>query len=152
MIEKQVDLWFAATTADAVCVTTNGSLADRGRRGVMGRGCAKEAVEIWGEQGVHLERRLGMYLARFGNHTGVLMPPPPYTLVVFPVKHVWDEPATLELIARSAYELGTLADGMGWQQVVLPRPGCGNGGLTWDVVKPIIAPMLLGDRFVVVHK
>lgn len=34
-------------------------------------------------------------------------------------------------------------------RVVMPRPGCGNGGLKWEQVRPAIEP-LLDDRFTVV--
>jgi O-acetyl-ADP-ribose deacetylase (regulator of RNase III) len=71
-------------------------------------------------------------------------------LVVFPVKHEWMELADLALIQQSAYELIALADRLEWRRVVLPRPGCGNGGLTWDQVQPLLWD--LDDRFVVVTK
>lgn len=75
---------------------------------------------------------------------------PPPSLVIFPVKHAWYEPADLDLIRQSAIELLTLTAAQGWKTVLLPRPGCGNGQLTWDQVRPVIAPFL-NDRFVVVH-
>jgi len=156
MIEQRMDLWEAGTTADAVVITTNGTITGRGL-GVMGRGCALEAAQRYnalqakpGRRPVPLQRRLGHYLAAHGNHVGVLVPPPPLTLVVFPVKHEWMEPADPELISQSVHELIALADRLGWQRVVLPRPGCGNGGLTWDQVGPLCYP--LDDRFVVVTK
>lgn len=68
----------------------------------------------------------------------------------FPVKHNWFEKADPALIRQSAYELCVLAGKMGWQEVRMPRPGCGNGGLDWGYVKPTIEP-LLDDRFVVVQ-
>lgn len=156
MIEQTIDLWTAGEGADAVVITTNGTITSRGL-GVMGRGCALEAVQRYnserqtpGRRPVSLQRRLGRYLAVNGNHVGVLVPPPPLTLVVFPVKHEWMEPAEPALIRQSVQELIALTNRLGWQRVVLPRPGCGNGGLTWDQVKAYCAP--LDDRFVVVTK
>jgi hypothetical protein len=156
MIEHRTDLWAAGATADAVVITTNGTITGRGL-GVMGRGCALEAANRYnaqhttpGRRPVTLQRRLGHYLTAYGNHVGVLVPPPPWTLVVFPVKHEWMELADLALIQQSAYELIALADRLEWRRVVLPRPGCGNGGLTWDQVQPLLWD--LDDRFVVVTK
>ena len=161
MIEQRADLWDIGATCDATCITTNGTITGRGL-GVMGRGCALEAAERYNTQRAFrrsaghrltgsLQRLLGNYLKQHGNHVGVLLPPPPVTLVVFPVKHEWHEQADLTLIKRSCLELAKLADDHGWRRVVLPRPGCGNGGLTWDVVGPVI-DAYLGERFVVVTK
>lgn len=157
MIERRVDLWDAGKDADAVCITTNGTITGR-HLGVMGRGCALEAAERYNAEQQHaghrlwtLQRRLGRYLEANGNKVGVLVPPPPYTLVVFPVKHEWMQPADIELIKTSAVQLVELADRLGWKQVVLPRPGCGNGGLNWDDVLPAIR-CTLDDRFTVVWK
>ena len=152
MIEKRIDLWQAAHGAEAVCITTNGTVTGRGL-GVMGRGCALEAAERYNpgkKRYQTLQRRLGDHLRMHGNHVGILVPPPPWTLVAFPVKHEWQEMADFELIYRSCKELIALADRHGWTQVVLPRPGCGNGGLSWVVVQPI--GLILDDRFIVVTK
>ena len=37
----------------------------------------------------------------------------------------------------------------GFDTVVLPRPGCGNGGLRWQDVRPLLG-LSLDDRFIVV--
>lgn len=156
MIEQRIDLWKAGADSDAVVITTNGTITGRGL-GVMGRGCALEAATRYnssaatpGRRPVTLQRRLGRYLEQCGNHVGVLLPPPPLTLVVFPVKHEWMQEADPVLISQSVHELIALADRLSWQRVVLPRPGCGNGGLTWDQVGPLCYP--LDDRFTVVTK
>jgi hypothetical protein len=159
MIELQQDIWAAAAAidADAICITTNGSITGR-RLGVMGAGVALEAANRYnaehavvpGRRLWTLQRRLGRYLEDNGNHVGVLVPPPPHTLVVFPVKIEWSEMADVGLIQRSVDELIQLTDRLQWRQVVLPRPGCGNGGRSWEDVKPLLAP--LDSRFTVVTK
>jgi len=152
MTEHHADLWLTGRDADAVCITTNGSLVDGRRRGVMGRGCAKQAADRYAaDHQINLPYVLGRHLKKYGNHTGVLLPPPPYTLVMIPVKHEWSEPADVELIRRSLAELVVLTDTLGWDRVVLPRPGCGSGGLDWDAdgLRTACAA-ILDDRFMVV--
>jgi len=157
MIEATGDLWAAAKSADALCITTNGYIKANGC-GVMGRGIAKQAKS----RIPAIERLLGQHLRDNGNHTGMLtmvhyasaLPGDPtegvYVLYALPVKHTWEQPADINLITRSCRELVDIANELHLHRVLLPRPGCGNGGLTWDVVKPIIAP-ILDDRFTVME-
>ena len=74
-------------------------------------------------------------------------------LVIFPVKNHWRDKADPGLILRSATQLAWLAEEIGykdrWKRVVMPRPGCENGGLAWENVRPLIENRL-DDRFVVV--
>lgn len=154
--EAQQDMWSFERTADAICITTNGTVTGR-RLGVMGRGNALEAATRYNAQAAvagrrlwTLQRVLGRYLQDNGNHVGVLVPPPPCTLVCFPVKTEWHELASMTLIEQSVMELIGLADRMQWTQVILPRPGCDNGGRNWDEIKPLLAP--LDERFTVVWK
>lgn len=146
MREDLLDLW--AAPADARCITTNGTVKTNGRA-VMGRGCAKQATERYS----FMQLTLGRLIQEQGNHVVVIFEPPagpePWTLCSFPVKHEWEQRADLILIAQSATELRELTNQMGWHTVVLPRPGCGNGGRKWSEVRPILQP-ILDDRFTVV--
>jgi O-acetyl-ADP-ribose deacetylase (regulator of RNase III) len=56
---------------------------------------------------------------------------------------------SLELIENSAKELKTMVQRFGLKNVVVPRMGCGNGGLRWEDVKKIVGP-ILDDRFTIV--
>lgn len=136
---------------EAVVITTNGTVKKNGEA-VMGRGCALEAAQRFPS----LPALLGEHLQFDGNHVGVFVNEDldathEFDLVTFPVKHHWRERASLELIIRSAQELVALADPycVGWKTILLPRPGCGNGGLSWHIVGSTLA-RILDDRFTVI--
>jgi hypothetical protein len=145
MIETTGDVWDLAEGADALCITTNGTIKADGR-GVMGRGVARQALDRY----PGLDARLGRHLTANGNVVGGLLDDHGLCpLVAFPVKHAWHEPADLDLIAKSAEALMVYIDRQGWTTVLLPRPGCGNGQRSWAEVKPLIE-LVLDDRVVVV--
>jgi hypothetical protein len=123
-----------------VCITTNGHVTKKGEA-VLGRGCARQAQVLFEA----LPARLGALLAADGNHVHLVAE----GLVSFPVEeNPWANP-DLHLIERSAHELKELADRQGWTDVVVPRPGCGGGGLSWQDVRPLLAEYF-DDRFTVI--
>jgi hypothetical protein len=149
VIELEADLW--SVEADAVVITTNGTVKANGEA-VMGRGCAREAVERF----PWLPKELGLRLGDAGNHVFVWRPEEHdvgFYIVTFPVKHLWRDGADRRLISQSMDELLRFV----WahedvKRVVMPRPGCGNGGLSWDGpdgVARILRPHL-DERFTVV--
>lgn len=169
------DLWDLADRLepDAVCITTNGYVKRSGEA-VMGKGCALEAATRWPD----LPKLYGKILMTSTLHVTPILETDSYTLIAFPVKlreglaneslsnvvkhqrlHFkpgdivpgWAMTADLELIRDSAEQLMRLIDQQGWKTVLLPRPGVGNGGLSWDEVSPILA-RLLDERVIVVHK
>lgn len=171
MREVVGDLWtWDDGNVLARVITTNGFIRKSGGA-VLGAGVAAQAVERFGKG---LETKVGEYLQKWGNHVHAFPPNPDadrdYWLVTFPVKPErgpTGEPgfkarAQTALIERSCHELLAWAISVSEDgTVVLPRPGCGNGGLEWDVVRPIVDRTLnmgllfstgfrsMGDRFVV---
>jgi hypothetical protein len=147
MIEATGNLWAYLDRPNyALLITTNGAITSRGR-GVMGRGCAREAALRFRE----LPLLLGRGIRLNGNVLQILSYE--HRIWSFPVKHVWSEPADLALIARSTEALRKLAtESIQWGDFawVLPRPGCGNGQLLWEDVKPIVAT--LPDNVMVISK
>jgi len=61
----------------------------------------------------------------------------------------WMAVSTLAIIEQSAVELLALTHERGWEQVVLPRPGCGAGELSWELVRAKLQEVL-DDRFVAI--
>jgi hypothetical protein len=113
----------------AICITTNGALRKDGC-GVMGRGCALEAKQrIPG-----IEKLLGEGITKWGNVFRFAVE----CVAFFPTKHHWMDKADLVLIQKSAEMLAMTAKASPDCNFILPRPGCGNGGLRWEEVKPVI--------------
>lgn len=142
MIEVRGDAWKECVKYDALCITTNGAVKTNGEC-VMGRGIALEAKKRFPQ----LPGILGYMIKSYGNHVhklGVLNNK--VALLSFPVKHHWKDKADIELINRSAQELVQLANRAEWERILLPRPGCGNGKLSWSDVK-LVLNKVLDDRF-----
>lgn len=126
----------------------------------MGRGCAREAKYRW----PGIQWHVGDAIRHGGNDTRILtvegkeewdgclclgavhghpVHVVPYHILMFPTKHHWKDPSDLKLIEKSCVQLMELTDQRGWNSVVLPRPGCGMGGLKWeDEVRPLISQIL----------
>jgi len=139
---------------DAICITTNGMCkldSQENLVAVMGAGLAKHAQTRYPK----LPLMLAGHLMESGNHVGLIyhsaiqVPPvSPYDIVAFPTKHHWKHDSHITLVLRSLAELNRLTDTYGWKKVILPRVGCGLGGLNWDNVKPYLEG--LDDRFFVI--
>ena len=156
MIEVVGNLW--EYPADVRVITTNGTVKKNGEC-VMGRGCALEAKQRFPT----ISGVLGDALRRGGNHVYWLYGGEHGAIIFsFPVKHEWHQKADIDLIRQSAEEISGLIPK--WiKVVVMPRPGCGNGGLTWCAcqypddahadgcggVRHVLEP-ILDDRFHVI--
>ncbi len=133
------NIWEFRGTA-IIAITTNGQVSRSGKA-VMGRGVAAQAGSMFPEIPVLLAQRIG----EEGNHVHYLGD----NIVSFPVEHSPYQVPDLRLIERSAHELVAMADQRGWQSLVVPRPGCGGGGLSWADVRPILEKCF-DDRFLVI--
>lgn len=142
MIEVVEDLW--SPYFEWRAITTNGIVRRDGAL-VMGRGVALQAAQRYPD----LPKRLGG-LRRFKGNVPAAIPE--YGIVTFPVKHHWRDKADLDLLRRSAEVIRMLWDAYAYGPVAIPRPGCGNGGLTWNQVRPILEPYFDDDRFVIVSQ
>ena len=167
MFETKADLWQLYDRGGVCCITTNGFVKKSGEA-VMGRGVAWQAARRWPD----LPAVLGWMIREYGNVVQVVRE----RLVAFPVKPVagisngsnvvrhmrhrfppgsqvpgWAMKADLDIIARSLRQLDLLRRARGWEQVYLPRPGCGAGELDWEgQVRPLCEQY--GDWLVVVTR
>jgi hypothetical protein len=166
MKEQTGNIWQLRGQGAVVVITTNGFVKSNGAC-VMGRGIAAQALQRYPS----IDFKLGRYIREFGNRPFNLG----NRLASFPVKpcaincrnpltevvpHMrskfrpddlipgWACIADINIIVKSAQILIEMADKFSWENVFMPRPGCGAGNLSWQTVRPAIKP-LLDDRFIV---
>lgn len=148
MIEIQANIFDIYKNYNAICCTTNSVVTKSGEL-VMGAGIAKEFKTKY----PWLPRRWGQII-KDRQYTYVyilvtLMKKEPH-LIYFQTKIDWKLPAEYNLIEESALHLSMLTDMMNWKKILLPRPGCTNGGADWDDIARRIR--FLDDRFTVCSK
>jgi hypothetical protein len=133
------------TVYDAICCTTNTTLKSNCDL-VMGAGIAK----LFAEKFPTLPKVWGNRIKHDLHSHGFMATWSPFAwLVAFPTKQAWQQDSTLARIEKSTKILVATTNILMWQRVLLPKPGCSNGGLDWELqVKPILEE-ILDDRFVV---
>lgn len=114
----------------------------------MGAGVALEAKKRWPD----LPKILAHSLKEKGNTVSCLAKRDGKWIIAFPTKTDWKKPSDPFLIEQSCRILK-----LHWSRqenkpiVAMSRPGCGNGGLKWPEVKPILEKYFQEDEFVVVN-
>lgn len=64
------------------------------------------------------------------------------TIINFPTKQDWKNPSKNEYIASGLNALVNFLKQAQLKSIALPALGCGNGGLDWQVIKPMLVGML----------
>lgn len=110
--------------------------------GVMGKGVAKDFARRWPEILRDYRRDCANALIRPG-HVICLPLPDGRLWAAFPTKLHWRNPSRLEWIADGLDHFGR------WLErhpasIAVPMLGCGNGGLDWREVEPIVLQHLGG--------
>jgi len=126
------DIWNYIGKANAICICTNRKVVNG--KNIMGKGIAKEAKELYPE----LPEAIAISL-RFGDGASIVHKDAGTYLVSFPTKNSPYNKSDLELIRESCFSLQTQMEALKWKRVIIPRPGCGCGGLSWErEVKPFL--------------
>lgn len=63
-------------------------------------------------------------------------------VLLFPTKKHWRAPSQVSYIEKGLEKFVHSYEKLGIESIAFPRLGCGNGGLDWDVVKPIMEKYL----------
>lgn len=146
MQEIKGNLWdYYGKPNHIVCITTNCSLKSDLHTAVMGKGIAKEALDRF--PGIDL--KLGNIIRKgLGSRCFELVP----GVWSFPTKNDWRQPSFLEFIDGSARSLRLISTSDVWRNhtFIIPRPGCGCGGLDWRDVKLGLELIFSEDRFKII--
>lgn len=157
MIEEDGGYWERASKKDldALVCTTNNVVKSNGAL-VMGRGIAAQFRETfpyldlnWGaivegiQEGGNEDYNILIDGPRKWQHNTIY-------LVGLQTKRDWAQPSPIELVIESCKKLALLANIMTWSKVLMTKPGCGNGGLTWKEVRKNIK--FLDDRFIIIDR
>ena len=65
-------------------------------------------------------------------------------IINFPTKQHWKNPSTYEFIGSGLTALREFLTLNPVESLAMPALGCGNGGLDWEVVRPMISEYLAG--------
>jgi len=141
MLEEYGNIWTYHKRGVPIVITTNGSIKKDGKS-VMGRGVAWQAQSKYPE----FPDKLGEKIKAYGNDVFYFHE---YNIFTFPVKEDWLKPASLLLVERSCKQLMDLVENLKMPRVVIVRPGCRNGLLKWENVKPI-CQRYFDDRILIV--
>lgn len=124
--------------------------------GVMGKGIARMFREAFPAAAREYERAAAAGSIQVGR---VLLTPNsdlvgPRWIIHFPTKRHWRNPSKLEWIRTGLTDLVRVVRDAGIRSIALPPLGCGNGGLEWSQVRPVIELALaeLSDVDVVVFE
>lgn len=108
--------------------------------GVMGKGIALQFKRAFPDNYLRYRAACERGELRLGHmfvvDTGMLGPR--RHVINFPTKRHWRTPSRLEDIGSGLGDLVRVVRDLGITSVAVPALGCGNGGLDWGVVRPMI--------------
>lgn len=115
--------------------------------GVMGKGVALEFKRRWPENYKAYKKACDSQELQPGNMlifelTNLFEKGEPKFIVNFPTKNHWRAKSKLEYISEGLDALVSDIKKYKIKSIALPPLGCGNGGLDWDMVRPIILEKL----------
>lgn len=140
------DIWQLASDLDGWVVVPTNTQVRKDGAAVMGKGMAKDASDKFSG----LSESLGRHIQRFGDTIYVSRP-----IICLPTKRDWRHPSRMEYIEKGCREIVELSRILNsvqhTQPILLPKLGCGLGGLNWErQVRPVVDAILESDRFVLV--
>jgi len=106
--------------------------------GVMGKGLALQFKKAFPDSFASYERACRDGALKTGQVHIVQRLTSPHFIVNFPTKASWRQPSRIEYIRDGLADLIRQVKLLEIQSIAVPPLGCGNGGLQWSVVRPLI--------------
>lgn len=104
--------------------------------GVMGKGIAKAFKDRYPAMYATYKRICDQNLLEPGKLW--LWQGPDHSVLNFPTKMHWRNPSKIEWIEMGLQKFVDSYESRGITSISFPRLGCGNGGLDWDEVRPLM--------------
>jgi O-acetyl-ADP-ribose deacetylase (regulator of RNase III) len=120
-----------AAEVDALVNTVN-------TEGVMGKGLALQFKKAFPENFTSYERACKAGEVIPGRMHIVRRLASPRFIINFPTKKLWRNPSKLEYVRDGLRDLVLQVQKLGIKSLAIPPLGCGNGGLDWGDVRPLI--------------
>jgi O-acetyl-ADP-ribose deacetylase (regulator of RNase III) len=112
--------------------------------GVMGKGLALQFRKAFPENFASYERACKSGALNIGQmHIAQRLMSPRF-IINFPTKKHWRQPSKLEYIALGLKDLVLQVQRLKIESIAVPPLGCGNGGLEWSAVRPLILEAFAG--------
>lgn len=145
------DFWEEAyKDYDAIVCTTNSDIKANGKL-VMGAGIAKDFAQRfphlpdeWGKRA-----KANWHFQGYNVLVSIQHGSPHF--VALQTKTHWRDSSSYVLVERSLKRLQLITWTLDWQKILMIRPGCGNGGLEWPLVKEIFEKNNF-NKFYVINK
>ena len=106
--------------------------------GVMGKGLALQFKKAFPENFASYERACKSGEVKTGQMHIVQRLASPRFIINFPTKRHWRQPSRLEYVRDGLQDLVAQVKRLNIQSIAVPPLGCGNGGLEWSAVRPLI--------------
>ncbi|MFC4354218.1 macro domain-containing protein [Chryseomicrobium palamuruense] len=108
--------------------------------GVMGKGIALQFKQAFPDVFKQYAKDCKKGLVEVGKMHNVQVEglAAPKYVINFPTKEHWRNPSKLEYIQEGLQDLVRVVQDLKITSIALPPLGCGNGGLDWQVVRPLI--------------
>ena len=129
--------------AQVIVNTVNSQLSQYGN-GVMGKGVALAFVERFGED-IKKPYAEAIRSGELVPGTSILFDlPNGQKMAALATKDHFRDPSKMEWVDKGLEDLANRMRAEGLTSVALPPPGCGNGGLSWKDVEPLVHKHLSG--------